>query len=226
MRDFESLDEDKISVINQGFDFSKLDPNGEEIEQSRSSLDFRSSDFNVICIARYSKTKGQEYLVEAVGELIREFENLRLTFIGPGDAGWLIDCIESKGLKKYIRCLPTRNDIAAVIAASDLVVHPSLVDSFSQLIIEVQGVGTPLVATDIAAAREQIVDGRTGLIVPPRDSASIANGIKLLYLDKELRERMGKAARDHVRQNFTLDRMYVEQMACYQKVLYPTPKGK
>jgi len=225
LRDVESIDGNRISVINQGFDFSKLDPNCEEIEQSSLNLDFSPSGFNIICIARYSKTKGQVYLVDAVGELVTKFENIRLTFIGPGDSDWLIDYVESKGLKEYIRCLPSRADIAASIAASDLVVHPSLVDSFSQLIIEVQGVGTALIATDIAAAREQIEDGLTGIIVPPRDSSSIANAIELLFLNTELRKRMGIAAREHVRRRFTLDRMYQEQMACYQKVLKPQLEG-
>ena len=219
LTDVESIDENSISVINQGFDFSKLDPSSKEIEQSRLSLDFNPNSFNIICIARYSKTKGQEYLVEAVGKLITKFENIRLTFIGPGDSDWLIDYIKSKDLEKHIRCLPSRDDIASSIAASDLVVHPSLVDAFSQLIIEVQGVGTALIATDIAAAREQIEDGLTGIIVPPRDSSSIANAIELLFLNTELKKAMGIAAREHVRRKFTLERMYQEQMACYQKVL-------
>jgi glycosyltransferase involved in cell wall biosynthesis len=226
MVDFESVDENKITVINQGFDFSMLEPSPKEVDETRQNLDFQPENFNVVCIARYSKTKGQVYLVEAIEELAKNFENIRLTFVGPGDANWLIDLIDAKGLKKHIKCLPSRSDIAALIAASDLVVHPSLVDSFSQLIIEVQGVGTPLIATDIAAAREQIIDGVTGLIVPPRDSSSIANAVKLLYKDEKLRAKMGNAARDYVRHKFSLDRMYSEQVACYQKVLQPLPEGK
>lgn len=225
MRDVELIDEEKITVINQGFDFSKLDPKSEEMEKTRMSLGFSPINFNIICIARYSKTKGQEYLVEAVGELVGKFENITLTFIGSGDSDWLIEYIESRGLSEQIRCLPSRDDIAASIAASDLVVHPSLVDSFSQLIIEVQGVGTALIATDIAAAREQIEDGLTGIIVPPKDSTSIANAIERLYLNPELRKKLGIAAKEHVRRRFTLDRMYMEQMACYQKVLKPQVEG-
>jgi len=225
LTDIELIDEEKITVINQGFDFSELDPNSEEMEKTRMSLGFSPINFNIICIARYSKTKGQVYLVEAVSQLLKKFENIRLTFIGSGDSDWLVEFIETRGLTEYIRCLPSRDDIAASIAVSDLVVHPSLVDSFSQLIIEVQGVGMALIATDIAAAREQIEDGLTGIIVPPKDSSSIANAIERLYLNPELRKKLGIAAKEHVRRRFTLDRMYKEQMACYQKVLEPQVDG-
>jgi glycosyltransferase involved in cell wall biosynthesis len=214
----EKIDPGKISVINQGFDFSRLEPGLLEIKSAKNELGYRSEHFNVLCIARYSKTKGQEYLVQAMSMMVKEYSNVRLAFIGPGDPTWLITYIKQSGLDKYIKCLPSRNDVQACIAASDLVVHPSLADSFSQLIIEVQAVGCALIATDIAAAREQIEEESTGLIVAPRDPAAIYKALRRLYLDPSLRDILANEGKKHVRRKFSIERMYREQVQCYQNV--------
>jgi glycosyltransferase involved in cell wall biosynthesis len=214
----EKIQPNKITVINQGFDFSRLEPSLSEILLAKNELDLKPEDFNILCIARYSKTKGQEYLVEALSTLVKDFQNVRISFVGPGDPTWLLNYIEEIGMNEYVKCFPSRKDVHACIAASDLVVHPSLVDSFSQLIVEVQAVGCALVATDIAAAREQIDDERTGLIIAPRDPTAIHNAVRRLYLDPNLRKSLAIEGKKHVRRKFTVERMYEEQNECYKNV--------
>ncbi len=181
----EGINAKKITVINQGFDFDSLNPTNEEKSRAKRELGFTESTFNVICVARYSRTKGQEYLVEAAKELANRVPNLSITFIGPGESEWLSLMVTEFGLANVVRVMGSRDDVPACIGAADLVVHPSLVDSFSQLIIEAQGVGGPIIASDIAAAREQIIDGITGVIVPPKDVSALANEIERLYNDPD-----------------------------------------
>lgn len=209
----------KITVMNQGFDFDELTPTETERVKAREALGFSDATFNIICVARYSRTKGQEYLVEAAKLLINRVPNLSIVFVGPGDSVWLESMIAELGLTNVIRVLPSRSDIPACIAAADLVVHPSLVDSFSQLIIEAQAIGGPIIASDIAAAREQIVDRETGVIVPPKNVQSLADEIEGMYNNPQLRLNMAAAARVHVRQSFTLDRMISEEIECVERVL-------
>lgn len=215
----EGIKPTKITVINQGFYFEDLDSTMMEIAQAKAELYFDLRKFNIVCIARYSRTKGQEFLLKAVAQLLALQYDLSLTFIGPGDPMWLKKIANELKIEKMINFRGSRNDIPACIGAADLIVHPSLVDSFSQLIIEVQAAGAALIATDIAAAREQIIDGVTGVIVPPRDSNSLAESIALLYHDGEYLENLGKAGRKHVREKFTLERMYQEHIACIEGVL-------
>jgi glycosyltransferase involved in cell wall biosynthesis len=91
-----------------------------------------------------------------------------------------------------------------------VVIHPSLADSFSQLIIETQALGVPLIATDIAAAREQIQDGITGIIVPARNSEAIASAAARIISDIGFRTSLGNEASRHVRRKFDFMDMYIK----------------
>ena len=214
--EIEKILDSHITVINQGFDFSRLTPSLQEIESAKNDLGFSDGQVDIICVARYSKVKGQNYLVEAFCDIQNLVPNITLTFIGPGNSRWITDQVNSLGISEAVKILPERDDITACIAAADFVVHPSLADSFSQLIIEAQAVGGVLIATDIAAAREQIVDGVTGLIVPPRDSQAITEAVLRLIADPNKARAMREQAAQHVREKFTLVRMYEESISCLE----------
>ena len=219
MIDMEGIDPKKIFIINQGFDFQKLAPTTEEILEAGNQLGFSNGTFNIICIARYSETKGQRYLVEAIRELVPFIPEIRLVFVGPGKSEWLAAIVKELNLQKYIYLSGYNQDVPACLVSADLVVHPSLVDAFSQLLIEAQGVGAPLVATDIAAAREQIIDGVTGIIVKERSSSELAAAILRLYLDRNLMAELGASAYKSVQERFSVRRMIRESQDCYQAVI-------
>ena len=130
--EIESVKKSHITVINQGFDFSFLNPSSEAIEKAKKDLGFSEHKLNIICVSRYSKAKGQDYLLSALSELAKVIPNISLTFMGPGDSDWLIDLVGELNLNQYVKVLPSRNDVSACIAAADMIIHPSLSDSFSQ----------------------------------------------------------------------------------------------
>jgi glycosyltransferase involved in cell wall biosynthesis len=82
------------------------------------------------------------------------------------------------------------------------------------LIIEAQAAGGLLIATDIAAVREQIIDGVTGLIVPSRDSDAIVEAVQCLIGNPELARLMRRSGPEHVREKFTWQRMVREEIEC------------
>ena len=206
-----------VSVINQGFDFSYLSPTPEAIEQARSDLKFSEENLDIICVSRYSKAKGQNYLLLALKDLIKTIPNISLTLMGPGDSSWLVELVDELELKQHVRILPSRSDVPACIAAADMIIHPSLADSFSQLLIEAQGVGGLLIASEIAAAREQIIDRVTGVIVPPRDFLAIAEAVRFLLGNPELAASIRENGPTHVRESFTWQRMVSEEIECLSK---------
>ena len=213
----EGVKETHISVINQGFDFNFLNPDTKAIEKAKLDLDFSENRLEIICVARYSKVKGQNYLLFALSELVKTIPNISLTFMGPGDSQWLVDLVAELGLGPHVRILPSRDDIPACIAAADMIIHPSLADSFSQLVIEAQAVGGLLIATDIAAVREQIVENVTGVIVPPRDPKEIARAVLLLLNDPEFATSLRTNGPLHVRESFPWQRMVAEEIQCLSR---------
>ena len=217
LAEVEGVRESHISVINQGFDFSYLTPTHAAIEKAGIDLQFSHEKLNIVCVARYSKAKGQNYLLWAIKELVETIPEMTLTLMGPGDSKWLVELVKELELDRIVRILSARNDVPACLAAADLIIHPSLADSFSQLVIEAQGVGGVLIATDIAAVREQLLDGVTGLIVPPRDSSAIANAVRFLAHNPDLTDSMRKNGPLHVRETFTWQRMVSEEIECLSR---------
>ena len=213
----EGINPSQVTVINQGFDFSYLNPSNEEISESRKFLNLDSNKINIVCISRYSKVKGQNYLIDALEVLTKEIPNIFVTFIGPGDSTWLVELISELQLEKFVRVMASRSDVPACIAASDILVHTSLADSFSVLLIEAQAVGGLVIATDIAAAREQIIEGITGVIIPPRDSKSIAEAVRFLINNPGSAMSMRRNGPSHVREKFTWQRMVREEIECLTK---------
>jgi glycosyltransferase involved in cell wall biosynthesis len=212
--DVESINESHVTIVNQGFDFSYLDPSSDEIAEAAKALEFSKEKLNIVCVARYSKAKGQNYLLHAIRELIGTIPNISLTLMGPGDSSWLHALVEELELERHVSILPSRNDVPACIAAADMIIHPSLADSFSQLVIEAQAVGGLLIASDIAATREQLVDGVTGVIVPPRDSKAIVLAVQHLVNNPDLAATIRKNAPSNVREKFTWQRMVTEEINC------------
>ena len=212
--EIEGVKKSHISVINQGFDFSYLNPSLESIERTRVSLGFSENNLNVICVSRYSKAKGQDYLLRALRDITKTIPNVSVTFMGLGDSKWLEELVHDLGLEPYVKILPSRDDVPACISAADMIVHPSLADSFSQLLIEAQAVGGLVIASEIAAAREQVIDGVTGIIVPPRNSKAIADAVLFLVRNPEIAKSMRKNGPSHVREMFSWQRMVSEEISC------------
>ena len=212
--EIEGVKKSHITVINQGFDFNYLSLNPEAIAKAKIDLGFLEHRLDIICVARYSKAKGQDYLLHAFHGLIRIIPNISLTFMGPGDSSWLVALVDELALGRNVRILSSRDDVPACIAAADMIIHPSLADSFSQLVIEAQAVGGLLIASDIAAVREQIVDGVTGIIVPPRDPKAIEEAVLSLLKNSDLASSLRKNGPSHVRNKFTWQRMVQEEIHC------------
>jgi colanic acid/amylovoran biosynthesis glycosyltransferase len=84
--------------------------------------------------------------------------------------------------------------------------------------MEAQAVGTPVVCTDADGLRENVVDGVTGFVVPRREPSALAAALTRLR-DRELRDRMGAAARAHVRERFDPERQMDAFVALYEDVL-------
>ncbi len=99
------------------------------------------------------------------------------------------------GLGGRLRRLGYRADVAAILAASDIFVLPSHFEGLPMSIIEAMLSGLPVVATDIRGPREQVVEGETGLLVPPATVAPLAAALTRLAGDPALRARMGAAGR-------------------------------
>jgi glycosyltransferase involved in cell wall biosynthesis len=123
------------------------------------------------------------------------------------------------GVLDAVRFLGFTEDSATVLRGADLFVSASWAESFPYVILEAMALGVPVVATRVGGVGEAVSDGLTGLLVPPRDAASLARAIGSLISDRERADDMGARAVSDVRSRFTREQMLEGVATVYREVL-------
>jgi glycosyltransferase involved in cell wall biosynthesis len=164
-----------------------------------------------IGIGRLSHVKGFDVLAEAASLL--ETPGARVQVIGDGP-----DAEALRGTK--LELLGAKNDAASLLAAADIVVCPSRSEGFPQVPLHAMALGVPLVATKVGGTPEIVVDGETGILVPPEDPQALARAIDALLGDRERREALGRRGRDRLeREGLTKRAMLDRTFEAYRSVL-------
>jgi glycosyltransferase involved in cell wall biosynthesis len=171
-------------------------------------------------VARLIPWKGHRYAVEAMAEVAPRVPRARWLFVGDGpERASLERQVADAGLAERVLFLGYRTDIARLMAAFDLLVHPTLGEGFGLIQLEAMLQGTPIVATRTGAIPEVVVDGQTGLLVPPASAGGLAGAVARLAEDEGLRLRFGAAGRGRFEREFTSARMAGETSEVYRKTI-------
>ena len=108
------------------------------------------------------------------------------------------------GLESVVQLAGERNDVPELLAASDIFVLSSRSEGLPLSILEAMAAGLPVVATTVGGVPELVLEGETGLLVPPGDPQALAGAIERLLDDSTLRGRLGAAGRIRVEERFDL----------------------
>lgn len=150
---------------------------------------------HILFLGRIGERKGVPQLVEALGRM-RDLSGWRATIAGDGEVEATRATTTEQGLAGRI-ALPGwvgPDEVAALIAAADILVLPSFAENLPVSVIEGMAAGLAVVTTPVGAVEDIITDEKTGLLVPPGDVAALAEALTRLVEDPELRARLGAAA--------------------------------
>ena len=152
----------------------------------------------VVIVSRLVRHKGHPELLAAMANVDADLWVVgeRLASDRGTDIGAML---ADSTLGTRLRVLGPRTDVAAVLAAADIFALPSHFEGLPMSVIEAMLTGLPVVSTAIRGPREQVVDGETGLLVPPMTIQPLADALQRLVSDRALRTRMGQAGRDRAR---------------------------
>jgi glycosyltransferase involved in cell wall biosynthesis len=169
--------------------------------------------------------KGHEVFIDAALMLADEDIPLRFFVVGDefvGDGSYRRE-LERRAAPLIahgrMHFLGHRSDIPEVVAGLDILVNPSLSESASYTMIEASLMRRPVIGSRVGGLPDTIVDGRTGLLVPPADTAALAAAIRRLAGEPETRRRMGEQGRSHVLEMFDISRTVSTVEDIYRKAL-------
>jgi glycosyltransferase involved in cell wall biosynthesis len=172
----------------------------------------------VVSVGRFSKPKDFVTLARSLAMLDRG--SFRALLVGDGpDRAELEAELQHLGLDGAVELLGTREDVAELLAGADVFVLSSTSEGLPISILEAMAAGLPVVASSVGGVPEAVVDGETGLLVPPGDPAALAAALRRLTTDGELRRRLGTAALARAEALFDLPRFQDAHVEVYSRTL-------
>jgi glycosyltransferase involved in cell wall biosynthesis len=201
----EGVPSGRIGLIYNGVEPS---PSPSLREETRTRLGLNTGDCFLLCAASLAPRKAHADLLHALANIQDQLPlGWRLGLAGQ-DAGCgavLRDLAERLGIAGHVLWLGERSDVPALYQACDLGILCSHEEGFPNSLLEGMAAGTAMIATAVGGNAEALEDGLSGLIVPPKDPASLGQAILKLLGDDALRRQFGAAAHDRVSRLFSLE---------------------
>lgn len=234
----EGYEPGKITVIRNGVDLSRFTPRSAD-GHLRRELGLPPEAPIVTVLARLNPVKGLEDFVAASALVARRVRDARFLIVGDGnvvrDGAVVPDVAYRQALERHARRLGLgerlvfaglRLDVPELLAEAAVSVLPSLSEGLSNVLLESMAAGVPVVATGVGGNPEAVEDGRTGLLVPPRNPAALAGAICRTLEDAELAARLGRAGQCRIAEHFSLERAVNETERLYLTLLEGAGRGR
>lgn len=194
----------QYAVIPNGLDGEAYALQAAPPARTRTALGLPPGARPVLCVARLVPVKGQTYLLQAWPSVLKREPRALLLLAGDGlDETPLRTRAAALGLAGSVKFLGFRQDIASLIACAEVLVLPSLNEGFGMVLVEAMAMGKPVVASAVGGVPEVVLDGRTGLLVPPANPEALAAAILRLLDDPGAARRLGEAGRERARESFS-----------------------
>jgi len=191
----------KISVIPPSFRLDAFDsietlrPRAHRLRQGRAPV--------LGVVARLSAEKGHRFLIAAMPEILAQSPEAQLLIVGSGPLEAKLRAqVEGLALTKSVHFLGYVREVHTAYARMDMLVVPSLSEAFSLVTVEGMMMELPVVGARTGEIAEIVLDGETGLLVPPGDSAALVRACQYLLSNPDVGPQMGERGRRRVLDKF------------------------
>lgn len=204
------INEGKISIVHNGIDVLKYSESEVDVESYKTSLGLQADDIIISNIGRITEQKGHIYLIKSIKVVKEKYPNIKVLIVGNKDLDKplykkLKEIVIKEDLEKNILFLGDRQDIPEILKISDIFVFPSLYEGFSLVTLEVIASSTPIIATDVGSIREIVTHNKNGIIIPPKESTTIAESILLLLDNPSLAQSLSTNGQNDVIKRFSIN---------------------
>ena len=219
----------KTVMIHNGLDMA-LHKNNYDNERIRKEIGVKTEDFLVCLIGRIVAWKGHEYFIKAIAKIANKYP--KIIGIIVGDIGYDYYSIQESYYRKLILLIKElkinekiiftgfRSDVPRLISAMDIIVHASSSpEPFGLVVIEGMASGKPVIATAKGGVLDIIEDGVNGILIPCKDTDSMAKAILKIYHDKKMAKKIGVEARKRIIKKFTIEHQVAAVEKLYDSLL-------
>ncbi|HMK61287.1 MAG TPA: glycosyltransferase family 4 protein [Dissulfurispiraceae bacterium] len=203
----------RIYSIPTGIDLSRYDP--EKVKPA-----FSKGHFSVGMVGVLRSWKGHVYLLQAIPAVVNRIPKAHFYIVGDGpQRGNIERIIKDMSLQDKISLLGHREDIPEIMAALDVIVHPSYAgEGIPQSLLQALAMKKPVVASDAGAIKEIIKDHITGFLIEPKNPGLISEKIVEIYNSRDLGRKFGENGRKMVLQSHSIDIMLDMIEALYREL--------
>jgi glycosyltransferase involved in cell wall biosynthesis len=221
---------DRLRIIPSGVDCEQFQPARlSERAEARSRLGVAPHDFMVGAVGMLEERKGHRYLLDAIAIANRARSTparIKCAIAGEGSMrDELAAFAKELGIASDVLFLGMIGDSRQLLDALDVFVFPSLKEGLGVALLEAMACGLPVVASRAGGVIDIVEDGHSGVLVAPRDAASIAEAIAALVADAPRRSGLGNAARVRMVENFSLDATTKKTIDLYRASLAERAAG-
>jgi len=212
---------DRISIAHSGIDPDRV--RGGDGARFRASVGVPDDAPLVGTVAHFAWHKGLEHLIRAWPDVVSAIPDAHLVLVGDGeDRGLLEREIAAAGVDASVLLPGFRRDVPDVLAALDVFVLPSVMEGMGTSLLDAMAARRPVVASSVGGIGEIVIDGETGLLVPPRAPSILAGAIVATLTDADAVARRVDAAEARMLASFTSDAMVRATLDAYERALAAT----
>jgi glycosyltransferase involved in cell wall biosynthesis len=202
------IPEEKYSIVPCGIDIKKFRPL--HVEEST----------DILFVGNLVPRKGLTYLLYAISAVKDELPWIKLTIASKDNAKKYMNL--SKKLEIFQNCEwiynPSEQELVRLYNSCKIFILPSLFEGFGIVLLEAQACGKPVISSSVGGISEALMDGKTGFLIKPGDVATLSDFILKLLSNDQLREKMGKSAREFA-EKFSWDKIATSIEHVYLKSL-------
>jgi len=192
----------------------------------REELGLRPDDRLLVSVGNLYPVKGQRHLVDALAALARLHPTVHVAIAGRGDLESALSAqARDHGVGERLHLLGLRSDIAAILAAADVFVLPSLSEGLPLALLEAMFAGCPIVASDVGEVGAVLAGGEAGVLVPPGDPTALAAAIGGLLSDPSRARELGARAALRAAAEYDVSQMVRRYLDTYHELIR-TPRDR
>ena len=214
----DGIDPARIEVVHDGVNLASIDK--QPPVDAHATFWLPHGAPVVVNVAALAAHKGQRHLVAAAARVVREVPDARFVILGEGELREALERqVRDLGLERHVTLPGFRPDVLGLLKTIDLFVMSSVTEGLGSAVLEAMACRRAVVSTRAGGLPEAVVDGETGLLVPPHDEPALAKAIVTLLRDPGRRAALAERGRVRVEREFSVDRLVERTLDVYQRRL-------